>query len=130
MRILPPDEWDKLRDVFEKHDWHLPDPTTAFALVDEDEAGEIIVVLMVQLQLAAEPLWIAEAHRSKVDWRGMLAEVQEIVMAQNIFRGIVVHATTPQTETMAEAMGMREAKCKTYVKEFEQVQTAAAGDKE
>jgi hypothetical protein len=125
MKILPADEWDKLRPIFEREDWWLPEPYSAFALVEEDDAGEIIFVLMVQAQLVIEPMWVAPAHRSKVDWREAIGRVEEIVTAQELFPGVAVHSSNPATEYMARQFGMTEVPVRTYVRRFEPKAAAA-----
>lgn len=53
-RLLESNEWDKLNQLVDST--HLPHPDTASAAVAEDEHGNIVGVLFLQLALHMEPL--------------------------------------------------------------------------
>ena len=117
MKILRGEELLRLEPIFREMNWHLPDSATAFAVVEENEEGEIIAVQMCQLQMTAEPHWEHEGYRGKVNWRKIGRELESIVAKNPFFTGIVIHATGDATCRMAEILGMKKFECTTYVKE-------------
>lgn len=61
-RILEPEEWDKLKDLVDST--HLPHPDSATFAVAENDAGEIVGCLPLQLVLHMEPLVLRSPHVS------------------------------------------------------------------
>jgi hypothetical protein len=63
IRQLPPEEWDRLRDLpFARGG--LPDPSLAAILVAETESGEIVGLWAAMTTVMLDGLWIAPAHRN------------------------------------------------------------------
>jgi len=62
-RVLPPEEWDRLRD-FAFATNGLPDPTTSVIIVVETATGEIVGIWAMLLQPVLDGLWVDPAHRS------------------------------------------------------------------
>lgn len=61
-RLLPADEWDRLREVVSPYG-PMPTPETAVAAVAERD-GHIVGALFLQLTFHMEPLVIEDAHVS------------------------------------------------------------------
>lgn len=62
-RILEPGEWDKLKDLFVDSTF-IPTPESATFAVAENDAGEIVGCLPLQLVLHMEPLVLRSPHVS------------------------------------------------------------------
>lgn len=67
-RFLQTEEWHRL-DGLVNGDGPIPSPTISNVVVAEDEEGEIVGALFMQLALHMEPMVIAEKGRGKVDFR-------------------------------------------------------------
>lgn len=65
-RELRKDEWDRLAGILSaEFDQQLPDPSSSLIVVAED-GGEIVGLLVAQLLLHTEPLWVRPSHRGKI----------------------------------------------------------------
>ena len=120
-RVLPSEEWDRLADIFKEHDWYLPDPAMGFAVVGEDEQGEICRMWMVQTALLAEPFWQRSDIKEVAGFKEMYGMVREVVEQQSLFPGVLVHVADGDSTLadIAHRAGMQELKVKTYLKQFE-----------
>lgn len=83
-RILPPEEWEKVADVFTTHGGTLPHPPHAAIAVTED-AGQIVGLLTCQLVPHCEPLWIHPEHRGKVSWLRLLRVLEDVMPGETYY---------------------------------------------
>ncbi len=77
-RILPAEEWDRLKPIFEGNGAAMPRPQVATAAVAERD-GEIIGMLILQNALHVEPLWIKPPERGVVSWRRLLEDIENLL---------------------------------------------------
>jgi hypothetical protein len=61
-RLLTPDEWPKLKKLF--GDNPLPNPVASVIAVAENDAGEIMGLLCLQIQWHMEPLIIPKGSKA------------------------------------------------------------------
>lgn len=66
--ILKTDQWELLRPIFDSQKAILPDQSIATAAIATDEKGAIVAMHMLQLVYHAEPQWIAEHERGRVNY--------------------------------------------------------------
>ena len=74
IRLVKPDEWDRLGPIFEAEGGHLPDPQRATAAVAIDDDG-LAGFWTLQQVLHAGPLWIREDKRGTRLWRPLNREL-------------------------------------------------------
>jgi hypothetical protein len=68
-RVLPPDEWERLRDLpFATNG--LPDPATSVIIVTETAQGEIVGLWALLLQPMLDGLWVHPDHRQTATRHG------------------------------------------------------------
>jgi hypothetical protein len=79
-RKLEKDEWHRLKPIFEVEEWPMPSKDLATAAVAEDEEGRICGVLILQVQLHCEPLWIRPKSKGTVTFRGLAGIVADEVL--------------------------------------------------
>ncbi len=121
--MLPKDQWEKLIPIFEEQGWYLPHPALAEAAVAYDENGNIVGVLPLQLVAHAEPGWVGEQWRGKVDMLNLVEKLRDWVRAnigENplIGKGFVIVATNPAVERIARLAGLTEVEGKVFKGEF------------
>ncbi len=112
-RILPSEEWHKLSELIEPE--FLPTPLSATAAVAEDDAGQVLGVLFLQLVLHMEPLLI---RSREVNFMRLAQTLHTAVSDQ---KGLVYYAFTddPQIARMAELVGMERTSYQIWKKEVE-----------
>lgn len=107
-RVLEPDEYYKVKHIFETQGGQLPDPGMSFITVAEDPLGQIQGFLVCQLQFHAEPLYLSSPH---VNFR-RLVETMEAEIKQNLNGEKVMNyyafIPNPQIGAMAESIGMED----------------------
>jgi hypothetical protein len=117
-RKLEKDEWYRLKPIFEVEEWPMPSKDLATAAVAEDEEGRICGVLILQVQLHCEPLWIREESRGSVTFRGLAGVVAEEVLRikDRLPEGSAVYFLTslPNVEKLAEPLGFKEMQEKVW----------------
>lgn len=80
-RVLPPEEWDKLRSFpFATHG--LPDPTTSVIVVTETPAGEIVGLWAVIPAPLLDGLWVHPDYRQHSLAAGQLLRTMTAVLQQ------------------------------------------------
>ena len=117
IRVLAAEEWDKLKPIFAEYTAPVPRPEVATAIVAENEAGEIVGLLMLQLTLHAEPLWIRGDQQHNGLWRDLHHEM-EVQFAKT---GGTYYAFAPRggMAKITEAVGMEKLPWIVYKKEVE-----------
>jgi len=124
-RKLPPDEWGRLKPLFEFLDAFLPDSIAAQCAVAEDGA-HIAGFLMMQLVPHSEPLWIDEAYRGRVNFK----RLQSIIEPKDVSKalcvpGLLVIAETDTVARMAELCGYRQVPGTVWIKDLRKKEEAA-----
>jgi hypothetical protein len=76
-RYLAPEEYESLRPVFEANDGDLPDPQMS-AIHAAFDGDEIVGFHVLQYVPHAEPMWIKDTHRGKVNWREFQRGVEKL----------------------------------------------------
>lgn len=106
-RVLPPDEWEKLRALpFASNG--LPDPETTVIFVDETAAGQIIGVWGIFLQPMLDGLWSDPEHRGTLVAGRLLAAMKAFLQAQGITYAFTV-ISDPQVMILAHKAGFTRA---------------------
>ncbi len=115
IRVLEPQEWDKLKPIFTEFNAPIPQPSVATAVIAENEAGEIVGLLMLQLVLHSEPLWIRADQQHNGLWRDLHREME----AQFSKTGGTYYAFSPRggIAKMTEEVGMEKLPWSVYKKE-------------
>ena len=73
-RTLLPEEWDKLDPIRPHMEGPLPtDPTTASCVVAENDKGDIVGFLFMQMQFHMEPINIHPQYRGKVNFKRLVS---------------------------------------------------------
>lgn len=72
-RLLPLEEWDRLKPLMDKYDQPMPNPVVASVAVAEKD-GEIVAALFFQLVMHMEPLIIEDPRAS---FRNLKAVIDE-----------------------------------------------------
>jgi hypothetical protein len=102
VRILPPDEWDKLAGLHLANGSKLPDPEMAqIAVAEEDDA--IVGFVVIQFVPHVEPIWIAESHRGLQLWEPLIREAVSLLPSGTHFYGFHAHKGT---EKVADVLGL------------------------
>jgi hypothetical protein len=112
-RLLPSEEWERLKPIFQQNGAAMPRPEIATAAIAE-QRGEIVGMLIMQYAIHAEPLWIKESERGKVSWKKLLNDVAALLPKGSAF---YVFAPNEQIAHMARASGMEELAWKPFLKE-------------
>lgn len=100
-RLLPPEEWHKVADVFTANGSTLPQAAHAAIAVTEHE-GHIVGLLACQLVPHCEPLWIDPAHRGKVSWLRLLRVLEDVIPGETYY----TFTTSPEQARMAMLGGL------------------------
>lgn len=85
----------------------------------DTESGKVVGIMVVQMVLHAEPIWIKEEYQGRGIWREMAETMDGYLMemaAQGIVAGVYTQPTRPETKAICEKMGYYEAEHPLYVK--------------
>lgn len=106
VRILPPEEWNRLVEVGPfAVAGVLPDPLYATVIVEENESGEIVGTWMVTSIMLLEGLWRREDQRKgPIGARNLLFGMLGYLTHQEIKSAITV-IEDPQVAELAEKVG-------------------------
>lgn len=106
-RLLPPAEWEKLRDLpFAANG--LPDAHTTILFVDETETGEIVGLWGIFLQPMLDGLWVHPDHRSTLVAGQLLRIVKEFLQEQGVSVAFT-QISDPTVMTLAHKAGFTRA---------------------
>lgn len=111
-RVLDSEEWYKLTDLIPAA--ALPTPVTATAAVAEDDEGEIVGILFLQLQLHMEPLYINDPT---VDFRRLVAAIEEPMKKNKNLKYWAFIAENSRVERMADIVGFERMPWRVWSKE-------------
>jgi hypothetical protein len=110
-RKLEKNEWDRLKPIFEVEEWPMPSRDLATAVVAEDAEGQICGLLILELKLHAEPLWIRPESKGSVTFRGLASVMAEQVIgiADKLPENAAVYFLTSQENVgkLAEPLGFQ-----------------------
>lgn len=102
-RILTPEEWPLLHVFVNGNGFPVPDPSIANAAVAEDEAGNIVGCLFLQLVAHMEPLVI---DKPGVNFLRLQKVLEDQVRSSDVRIGYYSLSGTPKIARMCEKMGM------------------------
>jgi Acetyltransferase (GNAT) family len=106
-RLLPPDEWEKLRDLpFAANG--LPDPASTILFVDETPAGVIVGLWGIFLQPMLDGLWVHPDHRHTIIAGQLLKTMKAFLQAQGV-RAAMTIISEPSVMTLAHKAGFTRA---------------------
>ncbi len=120
-RLLPPEEWHRLKLIFHAQKWFLPPEFLATASVAENEKGEIVAVQMLQMVLHSEPRWAHPDYRGKVNFVALDKVLEELPKERKnelILPGYVLIADTPEVARLAERAGFKKVEGTVYKREW------------
>lgn len=102
-RILAPEEWPKLVAAWPEYATYIPDPASATCAVAENELGEIIGVLFLQIAIHMEPLVLKSPHVNFLRLR------QEVLSTVAERKGLTYYSFSDQAvvEGMLKKAGMK-----------------------
>lgn len=97
-------DWRTVEAEFKRRGVVAPSKTSArvFAAIENDE---VVGFLVVQLVVHAEPIWIHEDYRGKVNWQ-KLVRMGEDFLGRNTGREYYAFAPNDHIEAMCEIVGM------------------------
>lgn len=113
-RFLEADEFSLVAPVFEANGVRAPSPQMA-AIYAAVAGDRIVGFHCLQLVAHAEPVHVAEAWRGRVDWRELVAGVEQLMSDGGFY---VVCASDERVAAMCEKTGMREVPGRLYIKQF------------
>src|SRR6266704_190846 len=106
-RKLPPEEWGRLKPVFEFLDAFLPPSYLATAAVAETDRNEIAGFLLLQAVLHAEPLWIRREYQGQVSIRHLWNIIDSLPEKRNnplVVPGYLAVAENPEIEGVLRSL--------------------------
>lgn len=110
-RLLDVADWHKLTPLVDST--HIPHPDTASAAIAEDDNGNIVGVLFLQIALHMEPLVL---RSPKVSFERLYNVLYNAVQDKNGLR-FYCFSNKEIIDRMAEHVGMQNIPCKVFVKE-------------
>lgn len=107
-RLLQEDEWDKLKALVPEQ--FIPSPETSGAAVAEDEQGNLLGVLFMQLVFHVEPLVLTTPQ---VSFARLYQTFMDNLQDQKGLK-FYAFAATERVGQMAEHVGMKEMPYRIY----------------
>jgi GNAT superfamily N-acetyltransferase len=102
-RLLPPEEWKRLRALpFATNG--LPDPQTTLVFVDETPEGEIVGIWGVFLQPMLDGLWVHPDHRHTIIAGQLLRTLKAFLQAHGVTTAFTI-ISDPSVMTLAHKAG-------------------------
>lgn len=121
-RILAPEEWDRLKIIADKLGGPIPEAVSAKAAIAENEQGQIVGILFLQLALHLEPIAIDPAHRGKVSFK-TLAETLDNSVRESLQAGeraeYYVFTPDKRVAKMCKIHGMKQLPYRVWHKALE-----------
>lgn len=117
VRLLPVEEWTRIRALAPFAEEGLPDPAHWLIIVAETPAGEIVGYACLYETVHYEPIWIAPAFRHHPQvFRDLWRTTKQVLEAQGVQ---ILHATVPddlpRQQALVEKFGFRASPGKLYV---------------
>jgi hypothetical protein len=113
IRLLEPDEYERLRGLANPDDTWIPSPTESRILVAERD-GEIIAFWGIQAEIHIEPVWVKPKERCGGWGRQMLEELRKIIPTR-----YYAFTESDQVADYMERLGMREMGYRTFMGGFQ-----------
>ncbi len=113
-RLLPPDEFEKLKPFCERNGIPMPSPDLTFVGVAEKD-GEIVYCHMAQMQLHLDNQCRDKGYDGYIDFRKVYEAIEERIPKPAV---IYTYPTFENGVTMAEMCGFHKAEFPTMVKEL------------
>jgi len=110
-RLLPAEEWERLRPLFKQFDWFLPPQMLASAAVAENGNGEIVGFQILQAVLHAEPAFIDTRYSGIVNYLRMWDILEALPNKHKnplLVPGFLLVAPDEKIKEMAEIGGFSE----------------------
>lgn len=105
IRLLSKSDWQKLAACPGLQNGALPSPEAAMAVVAEDERGTIHAYWILQQQVCAEPVWIAQEDRGGRLGHAMYRNVQKVLREKGI-QAFLIHAPDETTADYLDRLGL------------------------
>jgi hypothetical protein len=116
-RLLKPEEFDRLKFIFQPRGLPLPDPLIERVAVAE-ENGQIVGMMILRLLPLVDGLWVEPQHRGgAIDYNELLNIVEEPVRAVPGSRCYTL-ISGKHTEHIAERSGYKPVNMRVFEKEF------------
>lgn len=116
-RLLKPEEFHRLKFIFEPRGLPLPDPSIERVAVAE-ENGQIVGMMILRLLPLADGLWVEPQHRGgAIDYNELFNIVEEPVSAIPGARCYTL-ISGKHTERIAESAGYKPVNMRVFEKEF------------
>ena len=116
-RLLKPDEFHRLKFIFEPRNLPLPDPLIERVAVAEED-GQIVGMMILRYLPIADGLWVEPQHRGgAIDYNELLNIVEEPVRAVPGARCYAL-VSGKHTERIAENAGYKPVNMRVFEKEF------------
>jgi len=113
-RLLPLDEFEKLKPFCERNGVPMPSPDLTFVGVAEKD-GEIVYCHMAQMQLHLDNQCRDKGYDGYIDFRKVYEAIEERIPRPAV---IYTYPTFENGVTMAEMCGFHKAEFPTMVKEL------------
>lgn len=110
-KLLPAEEWERLRPLFKQFDWFLPPPMLASAAIAENGNREIVGFQVLQAVLHAEPGFIDPRYSGIVSYMRMWEMLDKLPNKKGnplIVPGYLLVAPDEKIKRMAEIGGFKE----------------------
>lgn len=107
-------EWNRIEDLLASRGWSSLTRSTSRILVAEDDDGELMGFLVLQLYPHTEPLWVRPSARG-TDVAAELSNRMVDFLIEIKARGWMVIADSPFAAKLCEERGMRKLEKPVYV---------------
>jgi hypothetical protein len=125
-RKLPPEEWGRLKPLFEFLDWYLPDSIAATAAVVENSRKLIVGFHINQLVAHSEPHWQDPEYRGRIDFLRLHRLIEPVDVSKALCApGLMLVASNPTVERMAELAGYTKLPGTVWTKDLRKKEEAA-----
>jgi hypothetical protein len=132
-RLLPQEDWPKLVEFFKGEKGFVPPRELGVASVAQDDMGNIVGAMVLQLVSYLGPFKIDSSHTGEVNYLRLKEGIDELFKSGKrsplIIKGYIVMTDDPKIAKMAEFSGMEKCDCATLVQLFERDDTLRVGVK-
>ena len=117
IRELLPAEWGRLRECPWLKKDRTPPPDTARIIVALGDNGELSGLVIAQLLVTIEPVWVDERHRGRGLAPRMWKKLEQTLKALGI-TGVISHCGAPGTADYLKRLGYRATGSEMHEKEL------------
>lgn len=111
-RWLSPEEAETLKPIFEEYDGDFPNLQLSAFYGAVNDQNEIVGFHVIQLVPHAEPQWVKEEYRGKVNWREFQRGIEEILRGGEYF----IFPSNERIAKLCKRGGMEEVPLKAFKK--------------